>query len=113
MAICIWVHSFSLPLLSHSCDALNEFNRVRTFKAFRIRSKQRPVKHQMHLKSALFVYANTLEFVQFSRNLDLQNSEEKEVLCHGLPQRLDTLIKLLKEILERPNRYIRKNDLSS
>jgi hypothetical protein len=93
--------------------ALTEFNQIRTFKAFRIRSKQRPVLHQMHLKSALFVYANTLEFVQFSRNLDKQNSEEEEVLYHGLPQRLDTLIKLLKDILERPNRYIRKNGLEA
>lgn len=77
------------------------------FTRFRIRTR-RPARHQFHLKVAILLFPATrnvpfeqIKVVQFSRNIDLQNEPQDQIVYSGLPQQLDTLLKLLKAALER------------
>lgn len=55
-------------------EKIAEFNQLRRYKSFRVRGKK-PVKQQLHMKVAIFIYRDDIKFVQFSRNLDIQTGE--------------------------------------
>ena len=86
-------------------EKIKEFEKARKYSAFRIRGKNPPL-HQLHLKAALLVYPRTFVLVQFSRNLDLRNSLEPEIIYSGRPQGSQKLVELFLAILHRPNGYV-------
>jgi len=85
--------------------AIAAFDKKQKYTAFRIRSSS-PVKHQLHLKTALVLYDDHLQLVQFSRNLDLRNGEQPEIIYVGLPQNMDSLIRLLLDIFDQGGGYV-------
>jgi len=86
-------------------EKIDEFEEIRKYHSFRIRSKA-PVKRQLHLKTILVLYSDGLEFIQFSRNHDLRGGDFPEIMYSGVPNKLDTLIALFKEILGRGEGYV-------
>lgn len=86
-------------------EAIAGFNRLRRYKAFRVKGK-RPVRQQLHMKIAIFVYRNNIKFVQFSRNLDRMTGNQEELVYQGLPQQFDRLIELLRQMLQEGDDYI-------
>lgn len=91
---------------------IRKFERKRKYRAFRIKSTS-PVKNQLHLKSAIFLFREKLVYVQFSRNLDLRSGtigENDEVIYTGLPQNLDDLLVLLQDVLEKGEDFVEDMD---
>ena len=84
--------------------AIADFDKRRKYKAFRIRSRV-PVKNQLHLKAILIWYDDRIEFIQFSRNIDTRGPQV-EMMYRGLPKKLDLLITLFIQILEKGAEYV-------
>jgi len=85
-------------------NLLADFDRAREFRLLRVNYMKKATQshfRQFHVKMCLLKFADRLEFVQFSQNIDYGNARRQQMIYRGLPRRLECVLAMLSDALDK------------